>query len=166
MIWESKNGPIPNGLFVLHKCDVRSCVNPDHLFLGTPKDNALDMVQKKRHRADKITHCPEGHPYSGENLWTSKAGGRLCLICCAARSKKSLEASPAVKNRAREYNRRYHEANSKKISARKRAAYRAKRNILTRKESAANLLYTDNPLADPKLKVSAATSGNVKPVKG
>jgi hypothetical protein len=41
-------GPIPDGLFVLHKCDVRACCNPDHLFVGTKQDNALDAVRKGR----------------------------------------------------------------------------------------------------------------------
>lgn len=42
------NGPIPHGLIVCHNCDVPGCVNPDHLFLGTSKDNAADRDKKGR----------------------------------------------------------------------------------------------------------------------
>jgi hypothetical protein len=46
--YEQFIGPIPSGMLVLHKCDVRHCVNPDHLFLGDDKANYDDMVAKGR----------------------------------------------------------------------------------------------------------------------
>lgn len=46
--WTITNGPIPDGLHVLHRCDVRACCNPQHLFLGTNSDNIADKVRKGR----------------------------------------------------------------------------------------------------------------------
>lgn len=48
LAWQWTNGPIPDGLFVCHHCDVRLCVRPDHLFLGTNSDNMRDMESKGR----------------------------------------------------------------------------------------------------------------------
>jgi hypothetical protein len=59
--YEQYNGSIPDGLLVLHKCDTPLCCNPNHLFVGTSKDNTLDCVSKGRmpvgsnHRGAKLT---------------------------------------------------------------------------------------------------------------
>ncbi len=52
--WVDRFGPIPQGKNVLHRCDVRNCVNPDHLFLGTLADNARDCSNKGRARGPAI----------------------------------------------------------------------------------------------------------------
>ena len=46
--YEAFCGPIPDGLWVLHRCDTPACVNPDHLFVGTASDNTRDMLAKGR----------------------------------------------------------------------------------------------------------------------
>lgn len=48
VVWELANGPIPAGMCVCHSCDTRSCIRPDHLFLGTPIENNDDKVRKGR----------------------------------------------------------------------------------------------------------------------
>ncbi len=50
LVWVAANGPIPDDLFVLHKCDNRRCILDGHLFLGTAHDNTQDMMNKGRHK--------------------------------------------------------------------------------------------------------------------
>jgi hypothetical protein len=86
--WEIHHGPILDGLHVLHHCDRRQCVNPDHLFLGTNKDNMADRDAKGRCRAgvrnSEKTHCPRGHAYDQYNTRVY-SGHRACIACCQAR---------------------------------------------------------------------------------
>ena len=84
--WNIYRGPITNGLHALHRCDVRCCVNPAHLFLGTPSDNMRDCLEKGRHRVAVYernqTHCKRGHPLSGPNLYTPPGSKRrFCRAC-------------------------------------------------------------------------------------
>lgn len=48
LAWERENGPVPDGLHVRHTCDVRACVRPSHLVIGTRSDNMQDMYERGR----------------------------------------------------------------------------------------------------------------------
>src|SRR5271166_3083153 len=65
--YELYKGPVPNGLYVLHRCDVKCCVNPEHLYAGTCGDNVRDMLDRKgtsHYYNSGLTHCKRGHPLS------------------------------------------------------------------------------------------------------
>lgn len=80
--WEHEFGPIPEGLWVLHHCDNPPCINPDHLFLGTAKDNAEDCLSKNRNVHQKKTHCSRGHEFNEKNTRFYKHQ-RFCRPCMA-----------------------------------------------------------------------------------
>ncbi len=73
--WRLMFGPIPAGLVVCHSCDVKACVNPGHLFLGTYQDNVDDMIAKGRnpqgeswHTAARLEARPKGSSHGHAKL--------------------------------------------------------------------------------------------------
>lgn len=107
--YEQFKGYIPDGIFSCHHCDVRSCVNPSHLFLGTQSDNMTDCSKKNRifrwasndHLKKYgtipvpwqrgITHCKAGHGFTPENTYKHD-GKRKCRACRAEASRRYEES--------------------------------------------------------------------------
>ena len=95
-------GPIPDGMQIDHKCHSddqscpggpncghRRCVNPAHLEPVTASENTL----RQRHHERLKTHCPQGHPYEGENVLV-RQGKRHCRECDRNRKRKKPAADP------------------------------------------------------------------------
>jgi hypothetical protein len=88
-------GPVPDGMMVLHSCDVRECVNPSHLRAGSAADNGDDMAVRGRAHFHGATHCANGHPFDEANTYRSTQRGRerrACKVCRRA-ARQRHEAS-------------------------------------------------------------------------
>lgn len=87
LAYEMLVGPIPKGLVIDHLCRVRECVNPAHMEPVTNAEN-IRRGEGGAHWAAK-THCPQGHPYEGDNLYIDRRGSRNCRTCSAASGRAS-----------------------------------------------------------------------------
>lgn len=90
-MYEALNGKIPSGMFVCHTCDNPPCINPEHLFLGTAKDNMQDSIVKGRFKfnfkkGNKITlgRAPENRALTEQDVKEVRkklsSGERVCDI--------------------------------------------------------------------------------------
>lgn len=123
LVYELRVGPIPRGRFVCHRCDNPSCIEPKHLFAGTPKQNTQDMLTKGRriksrrdatHHNTKISHAEravvrarraEGESYASiaGSYGVSKA---LIAQICWAKGAYSEQAEAEAMRLAEQWQRR------------------------------------------------------------
>lgn len=92
-------GAIPEGFQIDHKCRVPHCVNPDHLEAVTPQENTVrGLIARGKYNPEsrprvsnpgvgsdwraKLTHCKNGHPFSGDNLYIRKSNKQRCCRKC------------------------------------------------------------------------------------
>ena len=91
VVWGLVYGPIPEGLYVLHICNTRSCVRPVHLYLGTQSDNMQDRVRDGNDSQANQTHCINGHEFTADNTYhirQATRGGSIMRQCKTCTSKR------------------------------------------------------------------------------
>jgi hypothetical protein len=86
--WSLHNGlEFPEGKYACHSCDNPLCVNPHHIWPGSPSENSKDAEKKGRVKIPKfarnrgLTHCKWGHEFSLENTYIERDGSRACRKC-------------------------------------------------------------------------------------
>lgn len=86
---------------VCHKCNVRKCINPNHLYLGDHKTNAKDCAQSGSHGNKKKTVCSKGHALSKDNIYLYYSGGHERRICKKCRNFYTRMAKKKSKYRSK-----------------------------------------------------------------
>jgi hypothetical protein len=87
--WERAHGPIPDEMVIHHVCEVKNCVNVEHLrCISHLEHNRIHLNASSDYaRRRAITHCPRGHEYSPSNTIYKVTGARRCRACDRERSR-------------------------------------------------------------------------------
>lgn len=111
--FQAAGNTLVRGLVIDHLCRNRKCVNPDHLEQVSNQEN-LRRGESPSAENSRKTHCKNGHPLSGENLFVARNSSRQCRICQRRRKRESHRRN-REKNleRMRAYRTRMKEQNSK-----------------------------------------------------
>lgn len=111
LIYTLIKGEIPDGLYCCHTCDNRLCCNPEHIFLGTSKDNMLDAsnkgrlkgLVKKEKTKRNFPNCKYGHLYEETGYFINKAGTKQCKECIRIQSKRRYDIKKDLNTKVRVY---------------------------------------------------------------
>ncbi len=92
LLMDGRDQPHPD-YQACHTCNNKNCVNPEHLYWGTRKDNARDAVRDKCHRNSRKTHCAKGHSLADALVHFRRDGRsfRVCRICNRARTARQYQ---------------------------------------------------------------------------
>lgn len=104
LVMAAWRGPRPPGSVIRHLDDDYRNNNLRNLRYGTHRENTMDAVRNGKHPETKVTHCPAGHEYAGDNLFYDKSGAgsvtRKCRKCVKAHRKERYLRDKERKARA------------------------------------------------------------------
>ena len=101
--WTIHYGPVPDAIYVCHKCDNRGCVRPSHLFLGTHSDNIRDSVRKGRHGSQRNPHLLDALQPHPEQRARGERSGRHKLTNRAVHEIRALAGTLPIRLIAERY---------------------------------------------------------------
>ncbi len=112
-------GPLLPKMQVCHTCDTPACFNPQHLWLGTARENRLDAVKKGRDPRENKVACKRGHPYA-EFGTIQPSGWRHCMECDRLRQRRKYYEGPTPRSKTHCFHGHEFTAESLRIDAKGR----------------------------------------------